>query len=110
MAIIDEVKDPKAQLTVNIHAMKLQQVNRITTIVRWMNDLHPFIHNSECTSRGWMARASFMVPRDTQLLKEIEKHAITLNIIFSVTYYLEYYAMLYIFTAHLIFYQQMLNW
>lgn len=33
MAIIDEAKDPKAQLTVNmLHAMKLQQENRITTL------------------------------------------------------------------------------
>ena len=35
--------------------------------------------------------------------------ATTLNIVLSVTYYLDY-MMLYLFTIYLIFYQQMLNW
>ena len=73
MAIIDEAKDPKAQLTVNTcNETAARKSDYYLTVVRWMNDLHHFIHTLEYTSRGWKARASVMVSRDAQLLKEIE--------------------------------------
>ena len=39
-----KLRTPKANLQ-SIHAMRLQQENRITIKVQWMNDLQDFIHN-----------------------------------------------------------------